>query len=74
MYNFKNDYSEGAHPDILHKLIATNLEQQPGYGEDAYSLEAKELLQQKMRHPDARIYFVSGGTQTNLLVSEIIMK
>lgn len=68
MYNFKNDYSEGAHPDILHKLIATNGEQQPAYGEDAYSLEAKELLRQKMKHPDARIYFVSGGTQTNLLV------
>lgn len=68
MYNFKNDYSEGAHPAILQKLIETNLEQHPGYGDDAYSQQAKELLKQKMQNPQAAVYFVSGGTQTNLLV------
>jgi len=68
MYNFKNDYSEGAHPAILQKLIETNLEQHPGYGDDVYSQQAKELLKQKMQNPHASVYFVSGGTQTNLLV------
>jgi threonine aldolase len=27
MYSFKNDYSEGAHPNILKALIETNMEQ-----------------------------------------------
>ncbi|MFV0555316.1 MAG: threonine aldolase family protein [Mangrovibacterium sp.] len=68
MYNFTNDYSEGAHPRILNKLIETNLEQDLGYGDDKYSVEARELLRQKMDNPNAAIYFVSGGTQANLLV------
>lgn len=68
MYNFKNDYSEGAHPNILNKLVETNLLQQSGYGEDAYSIAAKERLQQQLNNSEAAIYFVSGGTQTNLLV------
>ncbi len=65
MHSFKNDYAEGAHPRILQKLVETNLEQQEGYGEDAYSLQAKALLRAKMERPDAEIFFLSGGTQTN---------
>ena len=74
MYNFRNDYSEGVHPNILQKLIETNLQQQPGYGEDEYSLQAKQILQQKIENHDAAIYFVSGGTQTNLLVISALLK
>ena len=74
MYNFRNDYSEGAHPNILQKLIETNLIQQSGYGEDEYSLQAKHILQQKIENPDAAIYFVSGGMQTNLLVISALLK
>ena len=33
---FACDYSEGAAPEILHRLTETNLEQTPGYGEDRY--------------------------------------
>lgn len=73
MYNFKNDYSEGAHPTILNKLMETNLLQQSGYGEDAYSIAAKELLRQQLNNPNAAIYFVSGGTQTNLLVISTLL-
>ena len=36
MYSLKNDYSEGAHPQILEALLKTNLEQSEGYGEDKY--------------------------------------
>ena len=49
MYNFKNDYSFGAHPKILQKLLETNLEDQQGYGEDQYSIEAKEILKKKLK-------------------------
>lgn len=74
MYNFKNDYSEGAHPSILKKLLETNEVQQNGYGEDDYSAEAKRLIKRKINNPDASVYFVSGGTQTNLLVISVLLK
>lgn len=74
MYNFKNDYSEGAHPNILNKLLETNLVQQMGYGEDEYSYQAKELLKQKIGNSDATIHFVSGGTQSNLLVISSLLQ
>lgn len=74
MYNFKNDYSEGAHPNILTKLIETNLVQQLGYGEDEYGIEAKEVLKEKIKNPDATIHFLSCGTQTNLIVISFLLR
>lgn len=66
MYSFKNDYSEGAHPQILKALWESNLEQAPGYGEDQYTLEAAELIKEKIRRKDVDVHFLPGGTQTNL--------
>lgn len=66
MYSFKNDYSEGAHPRILNALIASNLEQVDGYGEDPYSLKAIELLKQRIKNHNIDIHLLTGGTQTNL--------
>jgi threonine aldolase len=66
MYSFKNDYSEGAHPQILAALMATNLQQQDGYGEDEFSLQAATLIKQKIGRDDIDVHFLSGGTQTNL--------
>ncbi|MCV2484799.1 aminotransferase class I/II-fold pyridoxal phosphate-dependent enzyme [Flavobacterium sp. SH_e] len=74
MYSFKNDYSEGAHPSILKSLMKNNLDQQNGYGDDDYSLKAKECLKEKMGNPDAAVYFVSGGTQANLLVISALLR
>jgi len=74
MYSFRNDYSEGAHPAILQKLVETNRVQQSGYGEDEYSLVAKKLIRKKIGLPEASVYFVSGGTQANLLVISSLLK
>lgn len=74
MYNFKNDYSVGAHPNILNKLIETNFVSQLGYGEDEYSKEAKNILKQKIENPNAEIFFLSGGTQTNLIAIAFLLK
>lgn len=74
MYSFRNDYSEGAHPNILHKLLQTNRTQQMGYGEDEYSREAKDQLREKMNNREAMIYFVSGGTQANLIVISALLR
>ena len=68
MLYFENDYCEGAHPDILKKLVETNFEKVPGYGTDPYCASAKEKIRAACRCPDADVYFISGGTQTNAIV------
>jgi threonine aldolase len=73
-FSFKNDYSEGCHPNILEALLKHNLDQQAGYGEDQYSVQAKELIREKIKKQDAEIYFVSGGTQANLIVISSVLK
>lgn len=73
-YSFKNDYSEGCHPRILERLVETNLTQQNGYGLDEYCLEAEKLIQQKINNPKAKIHFISGGTQANLIVISSILR
>ncbi|WP_291097825.1 MULTISPECIES: low specificity L-threonine aldolase [unclassified Empedobacter] len=72
-YSFKNDYSEGAHPAILQRLIDTNLEQTIGYGEDEFCNEAREFIKKRLKK-DSAIHFVSGGTQANLIVISSILK
>ena len=37
MLYFENDYSEGAHEEVLKRLTETNMEQLPGYGTDRYT-------------------------------------
>ena len=68
MLSFENDYSEGAHPKLLQALTETNLVQQVGYGEDAYSLRAKDKIRAAIGDPDADIFFLIGGTQSNQVV------
>ncbi|MBR2067997.1 MAG: aminotransferase class V-fold PLP-dependent enzyme [Solobacterium sp.] len=74
MIRFDSDYIEGCIPEILEALQATNQEQCPGYGEDIHSLHAKELIQQTIGNSEADIYFLSGGTLTNVTVISSILK
>lgn len=68
MIRFNCDYSEGAHPNVLKKLVQTNLEQTAGYGEDPYCQKAAELIREKCGRSDLAVHFMVGGTQTNLTV------
>lgn len=66
-HSFLNDYSEGAHPRVLQLLTSSNLQQEPGYGEDSLSLRAADLLREATGNADADVHLVSGGTQANLI-------
>lgn len=66
MISFKNDYSEGAHPHIMEALLATNKEQTDGYGMDGYTLQAVQVMKEKLGRQDVDIHLLTGGTQTNL--------
>ena len=65
---FASDYMEGAHPAILERLAKTNLDPQAGYGLDEYSEHARELIRAACACPEAAVWLLSGGTQTNATV------
>lgn len=68
MIYFNSDYTEGAHPAILEKLIQTNMEQTIGYGEDDYSKQAIDAIKKLCGRDDCDVHFLVGGTQTNITV------
>ncbi|RRD40068.1 low specificity L-threonine aldolase [Leptotrichia sp. OH3620_COT-345] len=74
MLYFENDYAEGAHEKVLNALLKTNNEKHSGYGRDAYSLKAKEKIKKMCGRDDIDIYFLTGGTQTNLIVIGSLLK
>lgn len=74
MISFTCDYSEGAHPDILARLAATNFEQLPGYGMDPYCESAREKIRAACEAPRAEVFFLVGGTQTNSTVIAAMLR
>ena len=74
MLSFGSDYMEGAHPEILQRLIETNMEQTAGYGLDEYSDMAREKIRKACRAPHAEIHFLSGGTQVNRIVISALLR
>lgn len=68
MIRFACDYDEGACPEIMAALAATNLEQNPGYGEDPHCEHARTLIRRAIGREDAYVQFLVGGTQTNQTV------
>lgn len=73
-YGFMCDYLEGCHPALLKALTETNLVQTPGYGEDRYCHEARELIKKRIGCPDSDVHFLVGGTQANLIVITSILR
>lgn len=65
---FECDYAEGAHPRILERLLTSNDEQTPGYGEDAHCENARRMIRALCGNATADVHFLTGGTQTNLTV------
>lgn len=74
MIEFQCDYAEGAHPLIMERLMATNMEQTPGYAMDDYSEQARKLIKEAFRCPDADVHFLVGGTQTNTTVISSLLR
>lgn len=68
MLSFQNDYSEGAHPKVLQALIDSNQMQLPGYGSDEYCERAQAKIRAACEAPEADVFLLTGGTQTNAMV------
>ena len=65
MLFFRNDYSNGAHPQVMEALCRTNLELTVGYGLDPYCRQAEEMIRRLCNCPQAQVHFLAGGTQAN---------
>ena len=73
MLSFESDYTQGAHEKILARLIETNMEKLVGYGNDKYSESAKNKIKAACGAPDAEVFLLTGGTQTNQLVIDAML-
>lgn len=74
MIRFESDYTQGAVPEIIERLAATNMEMTPGYGEDEYCESARERIRKEIAMPDADVHFLVGGTQTNLTFISSVLR
>lgn len=68
MIHFDCDYMAGAHPEVLQAIVRNNNVQTAGYGSDDFCERAKSLIRQACGTPDAQVWFMVGGTQTNSTV------
>lgn len=74
MIDFSCDYNCGCAPEILAALTAANKSQHATYGLDAISARAKEKIRAAVGNPDADVFFLVGGTQTNATVLSSILR
>ncbi len=73
-YSFECDYAEGACKEILEALVKTNEEQTGRYGYDRFTLSAIEKIKKACECKEAEVYLLSGGTQTNQIVIDTMLK
>ena len=74
MLHFESDYMEGCCPEILRRMKAINFEKITGYGEDEISESAKTKIRAACDLPEAGVWFLVGGTQTNAVVIDALLR
>ena len=74
MISFESDYNNGCHEAILKRLVETNNERATGYGLDDYCTSAKAKIREACGKPDADVFFLVGGTQTNATVIDAMLQ
>lgn len=74
MLSFTSDYIAGCHPEILKQLSETNMVSLPGYGSDCYTLSAISKIKEAVDLPEAEVFLITGGTQTNQIVISTVLQ
>ena len=74
MIHLESDYNNGAHPRVLQHFIETNDERSQSYGDDRFSQNARQLIREACQAPDAEIYFLAGGTQSNATIIDCVLQ
>ena len=71
---FASDYAKGAHPSIMKRMAETNMLETAGYGTDEICASAKNRIREACGCKDAVVEFLIGGTQTNALMIDAILR
>lgn len=74
MTRFECDYTQGAHPRIMQRLMENNMQQTSGYGTDEYCERARDHIRRVCEAPEAAVHFLVGGTQTNTTVIAALLR
>lgn len=74
MIHFESDYNNGAHEAVLRHLVETNDERTQSYGDDRFSKQARTMIRTACKTPDAKIWFLAGGTQTNATIIDCVLQ
>ncbi len=74
MLHFECDYTAGAHPAVLQRLVETNSEPMAGYGADPCCESAKKKIAAACGNAGYDVELLTGGTQTNVLVISTMLK
>ncbi len=74
MLHFDSDYMNICHPLILQRMQQMQDCQMPGYGTDPISQSAREKVRRLCQCPDAEVQFLCGGTQTNMVMVNYLLR
>lgn len=72
--HLESDYNNGAHEAVLRHLLDTNDERTQSYGDDCFSEHARRLIREACDAPEAQIWFLAGGTQTNATIIDCALQ
>lgn len=73
MLYFASDYMESGHERIFRRFLETEGEHLTAYGSDKYCASAAEKIRAACACPEAEVRFLSGGTQTNQIVIDLLL-
>ncbi|MBE7005233.1 MAG: hypothetical protein E7425_13340 [Ruminococcaceae bacterium] len=74
MLYFASDYMESGHERIFRRFLETQGEHLTAYGSDRCCRSAAEKIRAACECPEAEVRFLAGGTQTNQLVIDVLLK
>lgn len=72
--SFACDYAKGAHPNIMRRMMETNLIKTAGYGFDEISEAARDKIRKACECERATVEFLVGGTQTNAVIIDALLR
>lgn len=74
MIHLESDYNNGAHEKVLRHFMETNTERTQSYGDDVFSERARTKIREACEAPQAQIWFLAGGTQTNATIIDCVLQ
>lgn len=74
MRAFASDNYAPAHPAVLAAIADVNEGHAPAYGNDPWTLQAKDILRRHVGAPDADVHFVFNGTGANVVGLSVFLQ